>query len=48
MNSTWIPLETVECVKDDAKKYLLGHFKLAYMAGKGRKCVPDLFLFQMI
>ena len=42
LNSTWIPLETVECVKDDAEKYLLGQFKLAYMAGKGRKCVPIL------
>lgn len=42
LNSTWIPQEAVESVKDDAEKYLIGQFKLAYMAGKGRKCVPVL------
>ncbi|XP_065926614.1 uncharacterized protein [Magallana gigas] len=42
INSTWIPQEAVESVKDDAEKYLIGQYKLAYMAGKGRKCVPVL------
>ena len=30
---TWIPLETVEFVKDDEEKYRRGQLKLAYMAG---------------
>ncbi|XP_062576294.1 uncharacterized protein LOC134238193 isoform X2 [Saccostrea cucullata] len=42
INGTWVPQESVESVKDDAEKYLIGQYKLAYMAGKGRKCVPVL------
>ena len=36
---TWIPLETVECVKDDEEKFFRGQLKLAYMAGKGEKII---------
>lgn len=34
---TWLPDEELEKIKDHAEQYLLGHFKLAYLKGKGKK-----------
>lgn len=39
---TWLPDEELEKIKDHAEQYLLGHFKLAYLKGKGKKYVPVL------
>ncbi len=38
----WVPNNTVKDVKDDVEQYLVGKFRLAYMAGKGGKLVPVL------
>lgn len=38
----WLPEELVEKVTDDAEKFLMGKFHLAYLTGKGRKFVPIL------
>lgn len=48
MNETWVPKENIEQVQDDAEKFLVGQFKLAYMAGKGRNYVPILIPVDLI
>lgn len=39
---TWLPSESIEAIEDAAEKYLVGQFKLVYLKGKGKKCVPVL------
>ncbi|CAH1782359.1 unnamed protein product [Owenia fusiformis] len=34
---TWLSDDCVQHVKDDGEKYLIGQFKLAYLAGKGNQ-----------
>lgn len=41
-NGTSVPEESYEHIKGDAEKFLIGSFKLANMAGKGRQSVPIL------
>ena len=37
MSNVWVLIEAVESVKDPSEKFLIGQFKLAYMAGKEQK-----------
>ena len=42
LNGVWLPTEQVEDIKDEAERYLVGQFKLAYINGKGKRFVPVL------
>ena len=48
MNDIWVPQESTELIEDEAEKFLVGQYKLAYMAGKGRKYVPVLIPLDLI
>ncbi|KAL3870920.1 hypothetical protein ACJMK2_038948 [Sinanodonta woodiana] len=41
-DGVWLPSDQVLKIEDDAEKYLVGQFRLAYLHGKGRKFVPVL------
>lgn len=47
VKGTWVPKE-VDIISDEAEKYLLGKFKIAFMRGKGRKFVPVLIPCDLI
>lgn len=42
MDNVWLPEGDVENISDEAERYLIGQFRLAYLHGKGRKYVPVL------
>lgn len=48
LNDVWVPQESVESIEDPAEKFLVGQYKLAYMAGKGKKYVPILIPLDLI
>ncbi|KAJ8316512.1 hypothetical protein KUTeg_005919 [Tegillarca granosa] len=39
---TLLPSKSIEAIEVAAEKYLVGQFKLVYLKGKGKKCVPVL------
>lgn len=42
LDDTWLPPHEVEKISDEAEKFLVGQFHLAYLKGKGKKYVPVL------
>ena len=48
INGTWVPEGSIEKIQDKAQKYLVGKYKLAYIAGKGRRHVPVLIPLDLI
>ena len=42
VRGVWVSPDQIEKVHDDAKQYLIGKFKLAYLHGKGTMFVPIL------
>lgn len=48
VNDVWIPPESVESIEDPAEKFLVGQYKLVFMAGKGKKYVPILVPLDLI
>ena len=46
--NVWVPDNQVEKISDEAEKYLVGKYKLAYLAGKGKKFVPVLIPIDLI
>jgi hypothetical protein len=48
MNDVWTPSECVDNIEDPAEKFLVGQYKLVYMAGKGKKCVPVLIPLDLL
>lgn len=47
-DNVWLPPDKVQEIKDDAEKYLIGKFRLAYLQGKRQKFVPVLLPEDMI
>jgi len=48
INDVWTPANSVESIEDPAEKFLVGQYKLAYMAGKGKKYVPVLIPIDLL
>ena len=42
LDRAWLAHDSIDIINDEAEKYLVGKFELAYLHGKGKKYVPVL------
>ena len=48
VNGVWVSQENVKTIANEAEKYLVRQFKLAYMGGKGKEPAPVLMPLDLI